>query len=153
MKKYFFYLVPALSILILGAFLLFYKPAVTGYVVGDIEGVSLQKNLSARISLATSPEKLLPESAYVAVSIGNESARMTVHDFIEKSGQEYNYTEGTNPILAYSGKGYIGNSTYFLQLSDFGINTRIAPGKHTLEIKVVYQNKTISENSGTLVVD
>ena len=150
MKKYHIhvsYLLPIASILIIITFTSFSKPSATGLAVYS------NSAFDASIALQTHEGELLPEHAEIAVLLDGQGASLTVKEFIEKTGNDFNYTEGKLGVIDYEGKGFTGNYTYRLNLTAIGLNTPLQPGNHSLKMSIVYDDIVLSENSQVLDIN
>ncbi|MDA1196675.1 MAG: hypothetical protein O2779_01795 [Nanoarchaeota archaeon] len=149
-KVVFSFLLPIISIAFVFGFLYATEPTITGFAVVNESGAL--RNLDARVTLSTSSGEVIPENAYVAVTIDRKQAFMTVRDFILKSGQEYNYTSGELESVSYTGLGFSGDYVYELWLSDFSLDRRVLSGVHTVKMEILYLQHTLLEKSEEVIV-
>lgn len=139
-KEFMPYLLPAVSILFVGIFLMI-NPSITGFSVKN-------QDYDATIKISTYEFAVMPENALVEVSLDDINSKMTFKDFIDKTGDEYELRNGKFEDIGFIGVGYGGNHEYFLPISEFGFNS-LEEGQ-TLIVRVYYENYLISE-SETLV--
>ncbi|MBT3691282.1 hypothetical protein HOG16_03515 [Candidatus Woesearchaeota archaeon] len=135
MKKFTPYIVPVISVLLILSILLI-DPEFTGLAVFENDEVMIQLN--------TFKDLVLPENAELEVSIENVSSRLTIKEFIEKTGEEFELVEGKIESLSFEGMGYTGNQTYYLPLSEFGFEDGYAKD---IEINVYYGDLLISNQN------
>tara|TARA_Y100000310_G_C20620292_1_gene782916 strand:- start:20 stop:481 length:462 start_codon:yes stop_codon:yes gene_type:complete len=144
------FLLPVMSIAFVFGFLFVTEPTITGFAVVNSSGAL--RDLDARVTLSTSSGEVIPENAYVVVTIDRKQAFMTVKDFILKSGQEFNYTSGSLDAVSYSGLGFSGDYVYELWLSDFSLDRRVLSGVHTVKMEILYLQHTLLEKSEEVIV-
>lgn len=135
MKKILPYILPIITVLLIFSVLLI-DPELTGFAVFE--------NKEVMIELNTFKDLVLPENAELEVKINNESSKLTIKEFIERTGEDYELIEGEIEELNFSGIGYTGNQTYYLSVSEFGFEN--AYGKD-IEINVYYEDLLISSQS------
>ncbi|MBI2140310.1 hypothetical protein HYU14_05270 [Candidatus Woesearchaeota archaeon] len=144
------YLIPLLSISILLGYAAFTSPTITGFAVQNVtEGL---RELEANVVLETTADEVLPESTKVSVMLDKETAFMNLYDFIKRTGMPYTYSEGNISSIGYAGKGFTGNYTYILPLSEFNIFRMVKPGEHHLSVQLVYLNHVLFERSEDVAV-
>ena len=110
--------------------------------------------------IKTSTTEILPEYSIVRVSILDSSKNlikngmgyMDVKEFLELSGEEINYTYGVNKNIGYEGYGYMGEHTYYINLSNFNVNRMLRPGVYTLITEIVYNDSIISSGERIISV-
>ncbi len=140
MKKFVPYVVPAISVLLIFSILLI-DPELTGFAVFE--------NKEVMIELNTFKDLVLPENAELEVVIAEESSRLTIKEFIEKTGEEYELVEGSIDSLNFEGMGYTGNKTYYLPISEFGFeeghNKEIVINVYYEELLISSQNIKITK--------
>ena len=143
---------PVISLAIIASFLVFTKPATVGFTVVDANITPLGQTIDADVSLVTHPNELMPETVEIAIILDDRTASMTIKEFIEKTGQEYNYKEGKMEQLDYEGYGYIGNYTYKLPLSAFKLDRDVEPGSHVLKTQIKYNDLILFERENSVVI-
>ena len=134
---------PIVSILIIIGFIASTNQ-ITGLVI--LDNTTSQHLIDADITLKTYPDELLPENAHIQISIGNTTASLTIKEFIEKTGTPYNQSYGALPVINYVGRGFTGNHTYKLNLSQLNIDRNIGTGSHTLKTSIVYNGELLFES-------
>lgn len=143
---------PIISLAIIASFLVFTKPATVGFTVVNANITPLGQAIDADVSLITHPSELMPETVEIVVILDDRSASMTIKEFIEKTGMESEYKYGKMEQLAYEGYGYIGNHTYTLPFSAFGIDRNVKPGSHVLKTQIKYNNIVLFERENPVVI-
>jgi len=142
------FIFPIVSIFLILA--LFLNPGMTGMIVGT--GVPSEiKHLSAQVKI-TIRENIIPEDSVVTVSLDDQTSSMSIKEFIEKSGEEYELKEGEIPEIGYEGYGYAGEDPFLLDLSKFGLDLDLEPGEYTLLTEISYENFVISSISEEIVI-
>jgi hypothetical protein len=133
MKNFIYYILPLVTILLIGS-ILFLDPEITGFAVFENEEIL--------ITLNTYEDFILPENSVLEVVVGNISDDIIVKDFIEKSGQNYISIKGKNRDLGFNGQGYTGNNTYYLSINEFNFNNK--DYVEELVVNVYYEDFLIS---------
>ncbi len=141
------YVFPIISIFIIVA--LFLNPDITGLIIGT-EGSSEIKHLSAKVRITVS-DIIIPEGSVVTVSLGNQSSSMPIKEFIEKSGEEYEFKYDQIPEIGYEGYGY-AEGHYTLDLSEFDLDLDLEPGEYTLVTEISYENFVLSNTAEEILV-
>ena len=141
---------PVVSVMLLVSFVVFTQPTITGLAVGN-ESFGL-RTIDARVTLETFADEIIPEHARVVVRVDAETGQMTIKDFILLSGMPYEYEDGTLEEIGYVGKGFTGEHTYSLQLSDFGINRVVSVGEHELHMEIRYLQHILYQRTEKVMV-
>ena len=143
---------PIISFAIIISFLAFTKPAAVGFTIVNANITPLNQALEADVTLITSPNELIPEDAAITVMLDNNSASLTIKEFIEKTGREFEYKYGKFEKIGYEGNGYTGNYTYKLPLSAFGLNREIKAGENTLRVQIKYMDLVLFEKESPVII-
>ncbi len=141
------YVFPIISIFIIVA--LFLNPGITGLITGT-GGSSEIKHLSAKVRITVS-ENIIPEGSVVTVSLGDQSSGMPIKEFIERSGEEYEFKYGQIPEIGYEGYGY-AEGHYTLDLSEFDLDLDLEPGEYTLVTEISHENLVLSNTAEEILV-
>jgi hypothetical protein len=135
MKKFTPYIVPIVSVLLILSILL---------IDPEFTGLAVFENKEVMIELNTFKDLVLPGNAELEVTIENKSSRLTIKEFIEKTGEEFELVEGSIDSIGFEGMGYTGNETYYLPLSEFGFEEGY---NKEIGINVYYDNILISSQN------
>lgn len=142
-------LVPVFSILIFMGAYFFMEPATTGLVVYS---ENQSKLVNADVRLSTKESEVIPPNAIVEIQVDDKQAMMTVSQFIQKTGQEYDVRTGSLPEFDFHGKGFTGDHTYTLTLADFDIDRKIGKGEHKFITRITYRNKVLYEKENNIMI-
>lgn len=137
-------LVSALLLLVLLA-----RPDITGLMAAK-SAVPGSSNISANITVRVNGDGFIPDGSLVAVHLDDRSSAMDFGEFVRRTGAAYNRTKEEVPQISYDGYGYRGAHAYSLDISEFGIDTLVAHGSHTLKITVSYKDYVFSSTSQTI---
>ncbi len=140
------YVLPMITFIAIAIFAIA-NPNITGLAVQD------QVQISSQIQLKMDPEVVMPPSALVKVTLDGKSSSMTIEDFIEKTGQDYSYEQGTFPQINYKGQGYTGDYTYTLDLSEFNLGLVPRKDQYLLEIDIIFNNELLSHSEEIVTVE
>jgi len=141
-------LVPTFSVLLVVAVYFLLEPSTTGLVVYGPEEAT--KLVNADVTLSTKKGEIIPPGALVQIWIDGNKASMTIKDFIFKTGKEYSLDNGE--LFGYTGKGFTGDHTYTLTLSDFPIDRNIEKGEHRFITRIIYRNQVLYEKENRIMI-
>lgn len=141
------YILPVASIVLV--LILIARPDITGFATATRPGES---ELSANISVSIGKDGFIPEDAIVTVYLDERQASMALKAFIEKTGSAYERVEGSSPAISYEGYGYGGVYAYSLPIAEFGLDTAVESGEHSLIIEVSYGEAVLSTSSEKITV-
>ena len=143
------YILPLISVILVAVVLL--RPDITGLIVGGgIQGETI-KHLSGKIKITISKD-IIPKDSVITVFLNNQSSSMPIREFIDKTGEEYEFRYGRIPEIGYEGYGYAGKHSYTLNLSEFGLDLNLKPGNYTLVTEISYENFVISTTAEEIIV-
>ena len=142
-------LLPLFSIAAILLFVNITNNTITGSVVFNQNST---RYIDADVSLTTYPDEILPENAYIVITLDNSTSKMSVKEFIQRTGMGYDYTYGSVPAANYLGRGYTGNYTYRLNLSQFNVNRKVGFGNHVFTTSIIYKGTILSERAKTIFV-
>jgi hypothetical protein len=145
MKKIIPYILPAITLIWLVSFAIS-EPSIVGFTTKEIE-------INKEIELRTSKYYVIPEDAIIEVGLLDRKGSMSVKEFIERSGKEYQYGEGSWDLADYSGKGFIGNYVYSLPIAAFGIDNRLEKGLYKIEIRTFYDNVEVKKDVIQIIIE
>ncbi|MEM5871724.1 MAG: hypothetical protein QW051_02515 [Candidatus Aenigmatarchaeota archaeon] len=136
------YIVPIISLIIL--YMIAFRPQITGFITGEpkVSGIS---EILANVTVMIREDGFIPENAKVVVYLDDIKAEMSFKEFVKKSGSEYDLVYSYIPEYNYEGNGYTGPYVYSLPLSEFSLDTFVSAGEHTLIVKVVFNDKILSQ--------
>ena len=146
MNKFLPYALPLFSLFAVIIILSFTDPTITGLAVAE-------PKLYANITLTTSNDEFLPETATIEVEFKGRTSEMELKEFIEKTNQEYNHASGVNNLLSYEGMGFIGDYHYSLPITEFDLDRTVGEGEHDIIIRIIYDEVIISESKETVKVE
>lgn len=144
-----FYILPIVSVILIALFLA--NPDITGLIVGTGGPDNDIKQLSGKVRI-TVRENIIPEDSVVTVYLNGQNSGMPVKEFIEKSGEAYELAYGQITEIGYEGRGYAGEHSYTLDLSEFDLDLYLEPGEYTLITEVSYENFVISSISEDILI-
>ncbi|MCX6818168.1 MAG: hypothetical protein NTU57_04915 [Candidatus Aenigmarchaeota archaeon] len=142
------YVLPVASVIIILVLIL--RPDISGFVTA--RSLSQQSLIEAKASVTIASDGFIPENAVVTVFLDDESASMEFGDFVEKSGAAFDRRREQVPSIGYDGFGYGGEYTYFVDISQFGIDTLVGPGEHSLTVEVGYGESMLSTSSEKITI-
>lgn len=142
-----FFILPVASIVLI--LILITRPDITGFATATRPGES---ELSANISVSIGKDGFIPEDAVVTVRLDGRSSAMAMKAFIEKTGSAYERVEGSSLAISYEGYGYGGVYAYSLPIAEFGLDTAVGPGEHSLTVEVSYGEAVLSTSSEKITV-
>jgi len=137
------FVLPVASVIII--LVIIARPDITGFVTA--RSLSQQSLIEAKASVTIASDGFIPENAVVTVYLDNASASMEFGDFVKKSGSPFDRRREQVPTIAYDGYGYGGEYTYLVDISQFGIDTLVGPGAHTVNVEVSYGESVLSTSS------
>ncbi len=143
------YILPLISVILIAVVLV--RPDITGLVIGVGGPEETIKQLSGKIRITISKD-IIPEDSVVTVFLNNQSSSMPIKEFIERSGEEYEFKYGRIPEIGYEGYGYAGKHSYTLNLSEFELDLNLRPGNYTLVTEISYENFVISSTAEEIVI-
>lgn len=136
-------ILPAASIVLV--FVLVMRPDITGFMA--TKPLSDSGGISANVSVTIGKDGFIPENSTVTVYLDERSASMKFGDFVARTGAAYDRIRGQVAAINYEGYGYGGEYTYALSVSQFGIDTLVGSGNHTVTIEVRYEGVVLSSSS------
>ncbi len=148
-KKIITITLPFASILVLLLAVILIKPEPTGLVIYD----NSSRKIDAAVTLNLFEGEVLPSDSIVLIDIDGKTARISVSEFIQKSGGEFNYTQGILRAANYIGYGYTGNYTYKLNLSQLLIERNLTSGNHLLTMNIIYGRTVLSERKKNIFIN
>jgi len=134
------YILPIVSVFIALAFMM--RPATTGLITAETP----EKSVLADISVTINSDGLIPEDSVITVYLDDRSASMPFGEFVEKTGEGKTLINERIPEIDYDGPGYAGVYTYILPISEFGIDTVLESGEHSLVIEITYDDSMLSRD-------
>lgn len=146
MKKDFLpYLLPIISIILVFG-IVFFNPSTTGFVVQQNKD-----KIDGKIMIYTDDQFVLPLDSTINISIDNQTASMTIQEFIKKNNTWFEIKTGHNNLAEYYGQGYSGNHAYSLDLSEFGLGFINQKDIHNLKVRIYHKEKILSETNESLI--
>ncbi len=76
---------------------------------------------------------------------------MPIKEFIERSGEEYEFKYDQIPEIGYEGYGY-AEGHYTLDLSEFDLDLDLEPGEYTLVTEISHENLVLSNTAEEILV-
>lgn len=146
-KKIMPYVLPIISIFIVGVF--FLNPNITGFIVAENAD---SKNIDIDVTLYTYINRFIPENASVIITLDNQTAVMHVREFIARAGGPFNYIKSENREINFRGYGFIGDYNYTLNIGYFDIDATLSPGTYPLSVEVLYNYYILSEYSTNITI-
>ncbi len=142
-------LVPSISLILIAIAFFAIRPETTGLVVMPPNGTKL---VNADVTLITKSNEVIPPDAIVEVEIDGLKDKMTVSNFIIKTGMEYQLANANLTDFGYFGPGFTGDYSYKLNLSDFKINRDIGKGEHRFITRIIYHNHLLYEKENRIMI-
>jgi len=139
---------PMLSVVLV--LILLTRPDITGLMAAKPSDEPGMINISANVSITIKDGGFIPEGSIVTVYLDDRSSSMGFGEFVKMTGAAYSRT--SQQATGYEGYGYGGPYTYSLDVSEFGIDTAVAKGRHTLMFKVGLDDRVFSSNSQNIDV-
>ena len=138
MKRFIPYLLPVVSVFIIGGFLIF-NPSITGFITKDIENIP-------KVNVETRDDLVIPEDSLVVVSLDETKKSLALKEFIKKTQKEYKIQKGRLDFINYEGLGYTGNYKYSLDLLELGFEKEDVETFKVLKIEIFYRDNLISNS-------
>jgi hypothetical protein len=144
-------LVPVFSVLLIAGVYFFIEPSTTGLAIYSAnESTSI---VNANVVLETKSGEVIPPDAYIEVWLDHKKARMTITEFIQRTGKEYDIQDGELLDFGFQGKGFTGQHSYNLTLADFNIDRNIGNGEHVFITRIIYRNQVLYEKENRIMIN
>ena len=141
---------PIVSVIIVIAAMYLIRPRMTGYIIMDDD--SGEQLVNVDITLQTKEGEVIPPDGKVQVFIDDRKAEMSIVQFIQTSGEEYEIDDGEMPEFGFYGKGFTGDHEYSVNIDKFDIDTTIGKGEHIFITRIVYREYKLYERQYRIMI-